>query len=235
MEPELVLDELIRQQTNSPGSARRSLCSPLPLRRTPARHYYPSKARSVAEIDPVLRDRIRGLVKGDLPWPLVILGEPGLGKSCAGLALVDHAGGFFYTSDDLAAEVIQANQGRLRTDKGRAVHPEELWDAINKAALVVIDELGVGVASEAKARGEARVSDHHFRCVKKVLDLREARPLVLISNLEIVQLALLYDDRLADRLTPGTVVRVTGESRRRLAGRTPLEAGGEPKKGDRPS
>lgn len=236
--PEQVLDELLRRATtaaspaNCASTPRSPLCKSLPLRLEATRHYWTNKVRSVEQIEPALRAEIRRLVKGELPWPLVLLGPPGLGKSCAALTLLDHAGGFYYTAEDLAREMIVSQHGRLRTPNGMQVHPEQLWLELGRARLVVIDDLGIGATSRGGMNGAAvSVSDHHYGCVKKVLDVREALPLVVIANLDLDQLASLYDARVSSRLAAGTVFSLQGPDRRLQDRRTAPEVAREPRKG----
>jgi DNA replication protein DnaC len=164
----------------------------------------PNKARSPAEIPAPLREAIRRLVAGELPWPLLILGPAGLGKTCAALALLDHCSGFYYPAPDLAADLIRAQQGRLFTATKRPVHPEGLWDELATAALVVLDEIG----------SASKVSDFSYECVKRLLDRREGLPLVCISNLDLERLDAVYDERVTSRLAAGTVLTLAGQDRR---------------------
>src|SRR5262249_54749715 len=162
----------------------------------------PHKNRTVEKIAPTIREAVRQTVSGEWPWPLVLCGPAGTGKTCAALCLLDHAGGgFYYTAQGLCEEVIRAQQGRLFTPQtGRAVPPEELWRELGGCALVVLDELGARQA----------VSDFHYETVKRLLDEREGMPLVVISNLDPKQLLRVYDDRIVSRLAAGTVVRLEG-------------------------
>ena len=51
-----------------------------------------------------------------------------------------------------------------------------------------------------------RVSDHAYETLKKVLDSREGRPLIALSNARLSELARVYDDRIASRLSAGTLI-----------------------------
>lgn len=218
---QIVWDELIRLQESTPASerfAQMSRTHRLPLRMEARVHYLPAKVRRAVEIPPDLREAIRRLIAGEAPWPLLILGPAGTGKSCAGLALLDHSRGFYYTAADLAGELIRSMHGRLNSQSGRAIHPESLWEELEKAQLVVLDEVG----------SSAKVSEFHYETVKKLLDRREGLPLVCISNLSLDRLAEVYDDRVASRLAAGTVITLTGRDRRLQAGRSRSVAGNEP-------
>lgn len=153
-----------------------------------------------------MRNKIKPVVLGEAPWPLVLLGPAGVGKSCAALALLDVSGGFYYTAYDLGLEVASAQHGRLmdRGDEPRPISQERLWKYFADAALIVLDELG----------STAKVSSHHYECVKKLLDLREGKPLVVISNLGFESLGEIYDERITSRLGGGTVIKIQGEDRR---------------------
>lgn len=204
MTPAEQWDALIRRAASTTGSSPPSGRTRLRLTAEPRRRWLPDKPRSLAEIPAALRAAIRQAVAGETPWPLVVLGPAGVGKTCAALCLLDHAGGFYYTARDLAAEFARSMQGRLLTPGGRVVWPEQLWDELAGAALVVLDELG----------SVSRVSDHQYECVKKLLDLREGKPLVVLSNLSTSALSACYDERVVSRLAAGTGLALEGEDRR---------------------
>jgi hypothetical protein len=180
----------------------------LPLRQDPQVRHLPHVRRSLSEIDPDLRAHVRRVVAGEAPWPLVIHGPVGTGKTCAALVLLDHVAPAppyyqnrptsYQTASELAERVIEAQQGRLE------VWVPDLWKMIRDDALVVLDELGA----------RSRVSDHHYDCVKRLIDERLGRPLVVVSNLALDQVAEVYDDRIASRLAAGTVVLLKGDDRR---------------------
>lgn len=216
MDPASLWDALCRRPASTPDSAKPHGLAPLPLRPQPRICCLASKPRQVSLIPEALRRAIRRVVAAESPWPLVVLGPAGTGKSCAALCLLDHAGGFYYTAADLAAELIRAMQGRLATASGRSVWPEQLWSELASAALVVLDELGT----------RARVSDHAYECVKRLLDEREGRPLVCLGNLSLEQLSQVYDDRVCSRLAAGTLLWLDGDDRRLAHATKPPPAGG---------
>jgi DNA replication protein DnaC len=165
-----------------------------------------NKPREISLIDKALQDRIRLLVKGEAPWPLLLHGPAGCGKTCAALCLLDHVGrGFYFTAADLCDKIIQAQKGELQTEEsGWRVSPQGLWKEITSTPLVVLDELGA----------REKVSDFHYDTVKRVLDEREGQPLVCLSNHGIEELARVYDDRVASRLAAGTILALDGADRR---------------------
>lgn len=140
---------------------------------------------------------------------MYLYGPAGCGKTCAALALLDHTvgKGLYYTVASLLAEYIQSQQGRLdwyREGRGGIIWPEQWWAQIYDAALVVLDELGC----------REHVSDAHYECVKRVIDERLGRPLILISNHDLQTIARIYDDRVFSRIASGTVFHLNGEDRR---------------------
>jgi hypothetical protein len=152
---------------------------------------------------------LRNLVAGKEPWPLYLHGPSGTGKTCAGLCLIDFAGGDYYTVADLHDTVIRAQQGRLiYRNLGHAgtIWPSGLWGQIAQAPLVVLDELGC----------RERVSDAHYETVKRCIDARHNKPFVVISNLAIAEVGAVYDDRIFSRLGAGTVLELAGPDRRLL-------------------
>lgn len=154
-----------------------------------------------------MRSSIRSLVSGSAAWPLFLHGPAGTGKSCAALCLLDYAGGLYWTTPGLCDLLTRCQQGReewYREGSGGKIHPEQFWVSVSKASLCVLDELGA----------REKVSDHHYECVKRVLDEREGRPLCVVSNLDPERLTVLYDDRIVSRLVAGAVVKVAGDDRR---------------------
>jgi len=172
-----------------------------------ASRHLPHLPRSPGQIDAGLRVWLRRLISAEAPWPLLLHGPAGTGKTCVGLCLLDWAGGEYWTAAGWCALMIEAQQGRIYTGApgyGAMVLAEDLWRLAGRAALVVLDELGC----------RERVSDWHYEQVKGVLDARAGRPLVVISNLAPGKLATLYDDRIVSRLGCGTIVELGGKDRR---------------------
>lgn len=152
-----------------------------------------------------MRTVFQELSRGEKPWPLTLSGAPGLGKTCAGLLLLDYAGGLYFTACTLADTVLQAAKGQLLTPRERRVIGETmLWHEIGQAALVVLDDLGA----------RERVGDWQYQQVKRLLDDREGMPLVILTNLDLETLDKLYDERITSRLAGGTYLRLEGVDRR---------------------
>lgn len=198
------LVESSRQRANTPGSERRLACRGLRLRPAQAQ-WLPNKPREISQIDASLRSLFRRLILGELPWPVYLHGETGVGKTCAALCLVDAAGGIYLTVEELCEKLISAEHGSLVNPwSGKPMTKIGFWESLYTTQLLVLDELGA----------RRMVSDFHFENVKRVLDQRENRPLVCISNLDLARLSEVYDDRLASRLGAGTVVELAGADRR---------------------
>jgi len=182
----------------------------LPLRAEPKPEYLPCLPRTLQGIEDGLRQRIRGLVLGELPWPLLIHGPAGRGKTCAALLLLDYSSGWYRTVPDLADELIEIAAGVRKTagaageGGGLTITQSTFWERIEKQPLIVLDELGAKMS----------VSDHHYTAVKRLLDRRERKPLIVLSNLSPTEIATVYDDRIASRVASGTVVKLGGKDRR---------------------
>jgi DNA replication protein DnaC len=82
----------------------------------------------------------------------------------------------------------------------------EHWAEIRQrsSSLIVLDDLGL--------RG--RASDAQYDALQKFLLMRQDRPTVITSNLDLDRLAGVYDDRTASRIAAGTVVEIGGPDRR---------------------
>jgi DNA replication protein DnaC len=152
---------------------------------------------------------MRKLIQAEAPWPLVLVGAVGSGKTCAALCLSDAAGpeAIYWTVEAFHAALVQARNGKFiregYVDSWR-VPAQTLWQEWADAPLVVLDELGV--------RGA--VSDPQYETTKRAIDSREGKPAVFISNVGLNALAKLYDDRIASRLAAGTVFHLDTEDRR---------------------
>ncbi len=201
-----ILAESMRTSGSTPSEAR-TTASALRLDPKPQARHLLTVPRKAALVPPPLREAFGALTRAKAPWPLFVAGPPGTGKTCAALVLLDHAGGEYHTAAGLCEALIRSAAGRLEWShlgRGGTLWPEQFWKQLAAAPLVVLDELGA----------RDRVSDHHYEAVKRVLDERHGRPLVLLSNLDLAALERLYDDRLASRMAAGTVVRLDGPDRR---------------------
>lgn len=145
------------------------------------------------------------------PWPLLILGTPGTGKTSAALALCDYIeGSEFWTAAEFHQAVLDVKFGRREWKAdgypgSGAWTVRGWWGMVAARPLVVLDDLGTG---EREAR------DAFYESIKTLLDKRTCRPLIVTSNLSLEGLEKVFDGRVADRLAAGTVIEVSGESMR---------------------
>jgi DNA replication protein DnaC len=199
-----LVESSLRQASTTNGHGKRG-CAELRLRPNPEPHYLTNKPRKIAQIPKLAREAIRHLAAGESPWPLVLTGSAGTGKTCAALCMLDHAGGLYFTAAELCETIIRAGKGMVTLrESGRTLCPESLWSELASTRLVVLDEIGA----------RERVSDFAYDVTKRVLDEREGKPLVVISNLGIEALTQIYDDRVSSRLAAGTGVVIEGDDRR---------------------
>jgi len=142
-------------------------------------------------VDPNLVAIMRELVNGVAPWPLLLYGSPGTGKTAAGKLL----NAVVYKSVMALASDYEAVAFDLES---------QTWSDIKKSELVVVDEIG------ARTR---QANEYSFQAMKTILDWREDyknRTGVYISNLEPTALSKVYDDRIVSRLMAGTVYEIKG-------------------------
>ena len=156
----------------------------------PSRKLFKALPRTLAQVDRGLLDLFVRLAAGEAPWPLLLWGGVGCGKTMAGLCFLDFGYGSYWSLETLCDGVMRQ---------------ERPW--LDDPSLIVIDEIG-----ERRKAGELQCTT-----LKAVLDHREMnsqRVGVYISNLSPSDLAGLYDDRIASRLTAGSVFHLGGQDRR---------------------
>lgn len=184
--------------------------------------------RELNEIEPALRDKIRDLLTGKIPWPLYIHGPAGTGKTSAALCVLDYCGrpspveSPHYKSHQTQRQQEEAelsiygdwNYGflEIRNLCGIKINTEEhLWIAMLRCwqslPLVVIDEIGI----------QGGQSDFRLDATIELLNMRAddpVRPLIVTGNVLPSALPDIYDERVADRILCGTQHYLNGRSRR---------------------
>ena len=168
------------------------------------RYPLPKRERQIDLIDPALRQVIRDLVFGKLPWPLYLHGEAGSGKTCAVQCMVEQFGGWYNTLPELSFDLRQAMLGKLQTSSGFQRTEYEIWRDWETTNLVILDEIAA-----------KNLTPHQYETLKHAIDLRHEKPAGFISNQNLQGIDRLYDDRIASRLGEGTVCELTGDRRNR--------------------
>lgn len=147
-------------------------------------------------------------------------GGPGNGKTCGGLAIADHVSGSeWFTFEEFTSKTNDVKFGRLSYKAGGNWNEEggyreitheivwtnqRWWQSLASKTLVIIDDVGT--------RGQA--SEASYEAFKGLLDARADKPMIVSSNHDVAVMATIFDPRVFDRLAAGTVVELTGESRR---------------------
>ncbi len=146
---------------------------------------------------------------GNAPWPLYFFGPPGRGKTMAALCLLDrcYLPYLYHATKSLRDLIIVAQYNQQTREYPYGIHENDVWRSIRQANIVVLDELGVS----------EKVSDHHYETVVGVLDAREFKPLVIISNVTPDELKRVYDNRVWSRACCGVLVDFSGYPDRRIA------------------
>lgn len=149
------------------------------------------------------------LIDGRAEWPLLVIGSVGTGKTYAACSVLDRYGGVYHTAHGLCEKLIIADdRGIPWQTPGEAGiwRSEQLWRHIDLHPVIVVDELGVrGVATPTQRSR-----------IQEVLDRREGKPLILISNFGLEELTKLYDERVISRAARGEVLYLSGPDRRIL-------------------
>jgi len=158
----------------------------------------PGVYRSVSAIDKHVIGAMADVLDGRRPWPVYLWGPVGTGKSCAALALCDLTRGRYWSMDVIVDQLFDGYRG---TGSGAT----NLWGDVARPTLAVLDEIG------ARA-----VSDTVYGAVKHFWEsrVRAGNVAIYVSNLSPDGLAQAFDDRIASRLTCGTVVELAGRDRR---------------------
>lgn len=201
--------ELSQAMKNLTSSDQR--LSRLRLRPGPEFRVEEDKPRSMTGPDGVakaVRQTMVDVAQMTKPWPLYFFGPPGRGKTMAALSLLDFCWlpYLYYTCKSLRDLLIVAQQGHCPIEWPYGIKEYEVWRHISRANIVVLDELAVST----------KVTDHHYEAVVKVLDAREFKPLIVISNVTPDQLKTIYDDRIFSRACCGTLVDFSGYRDRRF-------------------
>jgi DNA replication protein DnaC len=144
----------------------------------------------MTKIIPELLEAFRQLSEGESKWPLLLYGPPGTGKTCASLALCDYCATAAYRTTDQLRDEIST----------RKVN----WKWIADSSLAVLDELAL--------RTDAK--DFDYTAVKQFADRRDHKPTIYITNVDPIDLARIYDDRVHSRVCCGTWFHLSGEDRR---------------------
>lgn len=208
-DPGMLFDQAVESARRKASTTTSASPSRLPILGQPRIVHFPALQRNLAQIDPNLRQVIRRLILGELPWPLFLHGPTGLGKTRASLCLLDYCPGYtLYTTaskwSNLQGDARFGRASERYSGGSKIVTLTDLQYRMETASCAVLDEL----------ESRCRVSDAHYESVKDFLDVREGKPLVVVSNSDIRTVSSIYDDRIADRLAAGTILGLRGESRR---------------------
>lgn len=164
--------------------------------------------RSLSLIPLPLRDAILDCSEGRSPWPLLVSGSVGVGKTAAALVTCDYVpGSRYWEFDDFCDLLRDAELGRAHIDMGtetRQMFPVNLWNEVRRTPLLVLDDVGC----------QDRASDFVYKALKKALDARSYTPLILATNLDANGLRAVFDNRIVSRMFAGTAIRLEGADRR---------------------
>jgi len=156
--------------------------------------------RETDRIESGLRAKIGRCVNGREPWPLVVTGPAGCGKTCAALCLADRVpSAVYWLVSELRDRLIRVRDGIEESADGlhwRRVTQQTVWQDWSDSPLAILDEIG----------RRQKASDFEREIMQKALDTRYGQPLVVISNLQLDELDSIYDSRITSRLSAGTLV-----------------------------
>ena len=171
--------------------------------RTPRARWRTDLERAIGRVPRVASDAIKRCAIGQAPWPLLLLGEEGAGKTCAALCVLDRYGGEYRTATEWSERLADARFGRLQSASGYPLSLSEVRNEWLGANLGVLDEIGY----------RANPSDAEAETLLWAIDRRVGRPLILISNRSLREIAAMYGGPVASRMGAGTIVTLTGDQR----------------------
>jgi DNA replication protein DnaC len=161
--------------------------------------------RTVAKISQPILFALMRVFDGRDPWPLFITGPVGVGKSCAAMAMIDHlmVSRRYAKANDYVSDLMKASRGELV--RGTYRHSESSYrHDWATATITCIDELG----------SRDKVADWPRDIIQSLIESRGNKPSIWISNLTLDELAPIYGDRIASRLSEGTQITMSGADRR---------------------
>jgi len=147
-----------------------------------------------------MKETMLKLLEGTAKWPLYLHGSAGSGKTCALRLLVALVSRSKYdTFHDFLVTLREYGSGKF-SDANELT----IWNRYRKDFdLTVIDEVG-----------SRTPSDFQYETMCRLLDAREDKPFVVASNLTLMELSKLYDDRVSSRCGAGTVYKMAAGDRR---------------------
>lgn len=170
-------------------SGYRTLAINRPPRPTKIRKEWP---QDVDKIRTGLRETLNNLATGRAPWPLLMIGETGRGKSTAAVCFANAVMGSHYVTLQHVVDVCYEPLTHF------------FWREQVVAPLLVVDELGL----------LDEITYREMRTAEQLADLRQWLPTIWITNRTPDWLITHYGARVHSRLTRGTVVEVGGPDQR---------------------
>ena len=158
----------------------------------------PNIKRSPGDIDPRLRDILNRLLRNEERWPLYLFGQPGRGKTCAGLCVFD----YLAKKDPFCVGYSETFRIMDSVTNWKVLLPNASYWGYLGRLFFIIDEV-------AERSGQLE-----YDVLKRVADLREHTRTIWISNHSPEQLGRITDARITSRLCMGTVAELKGRDRR---------------------
>lgn len=173
--------------------------------------------RDIGLIAPELRAIFRELVTGQKPWPFLLSGRAGRGKTAAALCLADHVRGAVYyrfprllksflwsqKEHGVAVTWPTVQDGRLGW-KSMNCNEHDFFKYLSRAPLLILDDVAT----------RSGYTDAQYDNFYELLDDRQFKPTVVISNLSLSEIGEVFDERIASRLARGTLFTLGGPDRR---------------------
>lgn len=167
------------------------------------------------EIEEHVLLRLRHATKTD-SWPVMMCGPTGTGKTSAAAVLYGRFQRLpmWHRADDLLLAMSMGRKDGVQVDGvnqfgevvRRHVPFNKFVARVANCSCLFLDDLGVRAPTDAM---HAALFD--------LLEWRLEKPLVVTTNQKMSELSEMFDDRIASRLSSGTVIPFTGVDRRQKA------------------
>lgn len=154
-----------------------------------------------SKVSPSLLATVRNASRSQA-WPLVLWGNVGSGKTCLSALIYaswNNANVRWINAVEFARRVQTVRKEGQIPIAGSAytVGETSLWETtVDTPSLLVVDDLGITDPTPSQVA-----------IIYELIDRRRNKPMIVSTNLDLNEIEQLYDDRIASRLSAGTIIQ----------------------------